>query len=102
MNPAKTGGTPILKQREIRQERKARELQNQILPGYAERNLNHSFNPAEQITSLDPPIESPDGATGVDLLEADEPSPEASVVSHQDRENVAAWLNLLQISRGWS
>ena len=95
MNQAKTVRTPIHKQREIRQERKARELENETLPGYAKRNFNHWFNPAQQIISLDQPIDNLDGATGVDLLESDEPSPEALVVSQQDRENVAAWLNLL-------
>ena len=65
------------------------------MPGYVKRNFNHWFNPAQQIISLDQPIDNLDGATGVDLLESDEPSPEASVVSQQDRENVAAWLNLL-------
>ena len=95
MNQAKTVRTPIHKQREIRQERKARELENETLPGYAKRNFNHWFNPAQQIISLDQPIDNLHGATGVDLLESDEPSPEALVVSQQDRENVAAWLNLL-------
>lgn len=95
MNQAKTVRTPIHKQREIRQERKARELENETLPGYVKRNFNHWFNPAQQIISLDQPINNLDGATGVDLLESDEPSQEALVVSQQDRENVAAWLNLL-------
>ncbi len=95
MNQAKTVRTPIHKQREIRQERKARELENETLPGYVKRNFNHWFNPAQQIISLDQPINNLDGATGVDLLESDEPSQEALVLSQQDRENVAAWLNLL-------
>ena len=64
MNQARTVRTPIHREREIRQERKARELENETLPGYAKRNLNHWFNPAEQIISLDQPIENLDGATG--------------------------------------
>ena len=95
MNQAKTVRTPIHKQREIRQERKARELENETLPGYAKCNLNHWFNPAEQIISLDQCTVCPDGANGVDLLERYEPKLQASVVSQQDRKNIAAWLNLL-------
>ena len=71
MNQAKTVRIPIHKQREIRQERKARELENETLPGYAKRNFNHWFNPAQQIISFDQPIDNLDGATGVDLLESD-------------------------------
>ena len=95
MNQVKTVRTPIHKQREFRQERKAIEVENETLPGYAKRNMDHWFNPSEQIVSLDQVVEGSDGSTGVDLLESDAPSPEELAVSQEDHENVAAWLNLL-------
>ena len=95
MNQVKTVRTPIHKQREFRQERKAIEAENETLPGYAKRNMDHWFNPSEQIVSLDQMVEGSDGSTGVDLLESDAPSPEELAVSQEDHENVAAWLNLL-------
>ena len=95
MNQLKTVRTPIHKQREFRQERKAFEAENETLPGYAKRNMDHWFNPSEQIVSLDQVVEGSDGSTGVDLLESDAPSPEELAVSQEDHENVAAWLNLL-------
>jgi len=95
MNQVKTVRTPIHKQREIRQERKAIEAENESRPGYAKRNLDQWFNPSEQIISLDQPVDGLDGSSGVDLLESDQPSPEEIAVSQEDQENVAAWLNLL-------
>lgn len=95
MNQVKTVRTPIHKQREFRQERKAIEAENETLPGYAKRNMDHWFNPSEQIISLDQPVDGLDGSTGVDLLESDLPSPEELAVNQEDHENVAAWLNLL-------
>jgi RNA polymerase nonessential primary-like sigma factor len=95
MNQVKTVRTPIHKQREFRQERNAIEAENETLPGYAKRNMDHWFNPSEQIVSLDQVVEGSDGSTGVDLLGSDAPSPEELAVSQEDHENVAAWLNLL-------
>ncbi len=95
MNQVKTIRTPIHKQREFRQERKAIEAENETLPGCAKRNMDHWFNPSEQIVSLDQVVEGSDGSTGVDLLESGAPSPEELAVSQEDHENVAAWLNLL-------
>ena len=57
MNQVKTVRTPIHKQREFRQERKAIEAENETLPGYAKRNMDHWFNPSEQIISLDQPVD---------------------------------------------
>jgi RNA polymerase nonessential primary-like sigma factor len=57
--------------------------------------MDHGFNPSEQIISLDQAVDGLDGSTGVDLLESDYPSPEELAVNQEDRENVAAWLNLL-------
>jgi RNA polymerase sigma factor (sigma-70 family) len=69
MNQLKTVRTSIYKQREFRQERKAIEAENETLPGYAKRNMDHWFNPGEQIISLDQSVDGLDGSTGVDLLE---------------------------------
>ena len=57
MNQVKTVRTPIHKQREFRQEQKAIEAENEMLPGYAKRNMDHWFNPSEQIVSLDQVVE---------------------------------------------
>jgi RNA polymerase nonessential primary-like sigma factor len=95
MNRVKTVRTPIHKQREFRQEHEAIEVENETVPGYAKRNMDHGFNPSEQIISLDQAVDGLDGSTGVDLLESDYPSPEELAVNQEDRENVAAWLNFL-------
>jgi DNA-directed RNA polymerase sigma subunit (sigma70/sigma32) len=95
MNQVKTVRTPIHKQREFRQDRKAIEAENETLPGYAKRNMDHWFNPRAQIISLDQAVDVLDGTTGDDLLESDFPSPEDLAVNQEDRENVSAWLNLL-------
>ena len=81
MNQAKTVGTPIHKQRETRQERKAIEAENGTLPGFAEPKIDHWFNPSEQIVSLDQVVDGSDGSTSFDLLEYDAPSPDASCES---------------------
>jgi RNA polymerase nonessential primary-like sigma factor len=95
MNQAKTVRTPIYKQCEFRQERKVIEAENETLPEYAKRNMDHWFNPSEQIISFDQAVDGLDGSTGFDLSESDYPSPEELAVNQEDRENVAAWLNLL-------
>ena len=95
INQVKTVRTPIHKQREFRQERKAIEVENETLPRYAKRNLDHWFNPSGYIVSLDKVMEVSDGSTGVDLQESDAPSPEELSVSQEDRKNMAAWLNIL-------
>ena len=95
MNQVKTVRTPIHKQREFRQERKAIEVENETLPGHAKRNTDHWFNPSEHVVSLDKVVEVSNGSTGVYLLEFDAPGPEELSVSQEDRENMPAWLNIL-------
>ena len=91
MNQVKTVGTPIHKQRETCQQRKAIEAKkDKMLPAYAKRNMDYWFNPSEQIVLLDQVVDGSDGSTGVDLPESDAPSPEELAVSQKDRENVAA------------
>ena len=57
MNHVKTVRTPIHKQREFGQEWKAIEAENETLPAYAKRNMDHWFYPSEQIVSLDQVVE---------------------------------------------
>jgi RNA polymerase sigma factor, sigma-70 family len=95
MNQAKTVRTPIHKQREMRQTQRNIEAENETLPGYARKNLDHWFNPAEQIISLDQPIDGTDGTFGVDLVVSDTPDPEETVMERETARDVRRWLSLL-------
>ena len=95
MNQAKTVRTPIHKQREIRQTQREIAAENETVPGYARKNLDHWFNPAEQIISLDQPMDGMDGSSGVDWVVSDEPSPEEHVMAGKAARDIRRWLQLL-------
>jgi DNA-directed RNA polymerase sigma subunit (sigma70/sigma32) len=79
----------------MRQTQREIEEENQTRPGYAQKNLDHWFNPAEQIISLDQPIDGSEGTLGVDLVASEAPDPEETVIERESARDIRRWLALL-------